>query len=115
MDRDGDHDVDLPDLELPLDEGDGGDFDEPPDDTGGGGGGRPGRPPRPDGFVTGPWMPVVSVAVILLFGLQTLAVVWVSRSGYGSEVAAWVLALLFVGTFTAVFIVGARFIARHRH
>ena len=49
-----------------------------------------------------------------LFGAQSLLVLWLSRSGMGSEAATWALAALFIGTFTAVFIFGSRYIGRHR-
>jgi len=124
MDRDQppDHDLfedlDVPlddDLDLPpVDTGDGSGGIRPPDErTGGGGGGRGG--PGPDPFLQSRWAAMVPAGLILLFGLQSLLVLWVSRTGLGSEGVAWMIAALFVISFTVVFILGSRFIARHRH
>ena len=118
MDRDGELDLDLPqhiDLDLhppDVDAGDGSGLDGPPDEgTGGGRGGR-GGPGEP--FFQSRWSAVLPAALILLFGAQSLLVLWLSRSGMGSEAATWALAALFIGTFTAVFIFGSRYIGRHR-
>lgn len=113
MDLDHRWDIEPPDLDLPVDDGGGGGDlggDEPPD---GGGGGR--REPPPEPFFQSRWGVWVPVGALLLFGGQSLIVMWISRSGLGSEAVAWGLIVLFVATFTAVFIAGARFIARHRH
>lgn len=118
MDRDQEHDIDLDDLgiEIPdLDVGIGDDGGStPPPGTGGGGGGGGGLP-QGDPFFSSRWAAWVPAGLIALFGLQSLLVLYVSRMGLGSEGMAWALALLFVASFTVVFIAGARFIARHRH
>lgn len=123
MDREEDLDIDVYDdvslhVELPdvprLDAGDGGGGLRPPDErTGGGGGGNSGPAPQP--FTQSRWGVMVPVGLMLLFGLQSLGVLWVSRAGLGSESSAWLIAGGFVVTFTAVFIVGSRYIAKHRN
>ena len=106
--------IDVDEVDLDVESGGGDGADEPPDQ--GTGGGRGGRTPggAGDGFLHKRWAVVVPPAVVLLFGLQSLLVVTVSRSGLGSETVAWAIAGLFILTFTGVFILGARFIARHR-
>lgn len=117
MDRDPQHDldldeirIDLPDLDAAEGDGDGG--VRPPGSGGGGGGGGPS--PDRDPFLHSRWGAWVPAGLIVVFGLQSLLVLYVSRMGMGSEGMAWAIALLFVVSFTVVFILGARFIARHR-
>lgn len=95
---------------------DGGGGDELPPDPGDHGGPRRGGPPRPvEPFVQSRWGVWVAAGTLLLFGGQSLAVVWLSRSGLGTEVVAWALGAVSLATFTGVLIVGARYIARHRY
>lgn len=115
MDQERTWPMDVPDLDLPLDDGTGGDGIEPPDDTGGGGGGRSGPgAPQADPFMHSRWAALVPALIMLVFGAQSVLVVWVSRAGLGSETIAWGLATLFIVMFTTVFIAGARFIGRYR-
>ena len=120
MDREDSFDIafhdDVPIDDLPLDPGNGGDGLRPPEDrTGGGGGGGGHRGPAPEPFVQSRWGVMIPVGLMLLFGVQSLAVLWVSRSGLGSESSAWLIAAAFVVTFTVVFIFGSRYIAKHRN
>jgi len=100
-------------IELPEQVGDGdGDDADPPEGDGERG---PGRPPRPDPFVTSRWGVWVAAGLIILFGSQSATAVWLSRSGLGTEWMAWVLGAVIIGTFTLALIGGARYIAYHRY
>lgn len=114
MDREEHWDLDLPDFELPGDgDGDGGGV-EPPREPPRSGGGGP-RIPPPEPFLHSRWGPAVTAAIVLLFGLQSVFVVWLSRTGLGTEAMAWGIATVFIVSFTGVFIWGARYIGRHRY
>lgn len=82
---------------------------EPPSSGGSGGRGVPA--PKPVGRLAA-WVPAALMAV---FGIQTLLVLFISRSGLGSQGVAWLLAGLFVGSFLLVFVLGARYIAKFRY
>jgi hypothetical protein len=111
MDRQDDGSEAIPPIDLHLDDGDDGGFGpiDPPDGEGG-----PPRPPQPEPFVQSRWGVWIACGVLLAFGAQAIVVMQLSRSGGGSQVAAWMLMLLFIAMFTTVFIVGARYIGKHR-
>lgn len=114
MERDDRYEVDLPDVEIPDD---GGAIvpPEPPERGGGGPGGGGGAPRRrPEPFFESRWAAAGTAVVLLLFGLQTLAVMAVSRSGLGNEAVAWALGGFGVVLFVGLLWVGAKFIERHR-
>jgi hypothetical protein len=112
MDHDNAWDLDLPDIDIPDDGGD----HEPPDPPRGrgGGGGGGGLPAGGDPFLHSTWTALVAVAVIAFFGLQSVVVVWLARSGLGDETTTLAMGGVFIVVFTIVFIAGARFIGRHR-
>jgi hypothetical protein len=112
MDRSNNVDFEFPDVVVPG-HGGGGDDAAPP---GPGGGGRgPRGTPRPEPFVQSRWGVWVAVGALLLFGGQSVAAVWLSRAGMGTEALAWVLGGLMLGTFTGALIIGARYVGRHRY
>lgn len=102
-------------IDLPSDLGDVGGVDEPPIDGRGGGGRGPSGGPPPEPFVTSRWGVWIAVGLILLFGTQSLAAVWLSRSGIGTELLTWGLGAVIIGTFTLALIGGARYIGHHRY
>lgn len=120
MDLDEVRDIDIPDIHIPdIDLPDDTGGSEPPDPPppGGGGGDRGGGQAVPSGdpFLNSHWTSLVAVLVVGFFGLQSVAVVWLARSGMGDETSTLALAGVFIVAFTVLFIAGARFIGRHRH
>ena len=113
MDLDDVWEIDLPDIDVPGDDG-GAEPPEPPRDGGGGRGGGGGAPAG-DPYLHSHWTTLVAGAVVAFFGIQSVLVVWLARSGMGDETSTLALAGVFVVAFTVVFIVGARFIGRHRY
>ncbi|MFK7931140.1 MAG: hypothetical protein AB8H79_23350 [Myxococcota bacterium] len=115
MDQDAEWTIDVPEFDIDLDNGSGGNGNDLPPETGGGKGpsGSGGPPVEP--FWTSRWAALIPALIMSLFGAQAVAVMIISRSGLGTEAVAWGMAILFIVTFTTLFIAGSRLIGRYRY